>query len=47
MKKVSIRDVPLEAAFNGTVHKKIVVRAENPARRSPSFRKPISNPEEK
>lgn len=28
MKKVNIGDVPLEAAFNGTVHKKIMVRAE-------------------
>ena len=28
MKKVNIKNVPLEAAFNGTIHKKIMVRAE-------------------
>ncbi len=36
MKKVNIKNVPLEAALNGTVHKKILVR-ENEAASALSF----------
>ncbi len=47
MKRVNIGDVLLEAAFNGTIHKKIMVRAEKSGSPLAFFQEAYLEPQKK